>query len=686
VDDNHKGVLENVDEVKRYIEETKKKDEIERTSDNKEKTGIELKGVKAINPINGEEIPVWIADFVLVQYGTGAVFADMHDERDYAFAKKYNLPMRRSVEPIFYSTDSPIQKDLPIIKRNAVCAVVRNPRDGKYLCSVWRDMHMNGMITGGVEEGEDMVEGARREIYEESGYKNIKLVNNPDIAIHSLFFHRKKKENRWARFQYLFFDLIDEEKDPIDEKEAAIHDVVWKTRKELENFFSVVEGEFTLGLIDNNLEYIYTGEGILTNSGPYTGMKSEEVRTKITESIGGKVVTKYKLRDWVFSRQRYWGEPIPIIHCEKCGYVPVPEKDLPIKLPKVKSYLPTDNGESPLAVISKWVNTTCPKCKGKAKRETDTMPNWAGSSWYYLRYADPKNQKEFVSKQNLKYWTPVDWYNGGMEHTTLHLLYSRFWHKFLYDLKLVPTSEPYAKRTSQGLILADDGTKFSKSKGNGVKPEDIVKLYGADTLRVYEMFMGPFDQAVPWNTQNVIGSRRFLEKVWKVGSKVIASQNSGGESILNQSFTTLLHKTIKKVTEDIESMSFNTAISSMMVLVNEMEKSELISVKDYKSFLQLLSSFAPHITEELWRELGEKKSIHLGSWPKWDEDKIIDNEFTIVIQVNGKVRSELVIPADTTEEGIKKMALENKAIIPWILNKEVKRVIYVKGRLVNIVL
>ncbi|MCC7160223.1 leucine--tRNA ligase [Candidatus Nomurabacteria bacterium] len=485
------------EEVEKYVKEVKNKTDIERTNEDKVKTGIELKGIKAINPANKEGIPVWVADYVLPHYGTGAIMAvPADDERDREFAEKFKLP---------------------IIK---------------------------------------------------------------------------------------------------DYKKAGFEDF-------------------------------------------------------------GKRITKFKLRDWVFSRQRYWGEPIPVVFCDKCGTIPVPEKDLPVELPKVKNYQPTDSGESPLANISKWVNTKCPKCKGKAKRETDTMPNWAGSSWYYLRYVDTKNKKEFADKKNLKYWTPVDWYNGGNEHTTLHLLYSRFWHKFLFDLKLVPTGEPYKKRTSHGMILADDGTKFSKSKGNGVNPEDVVKNYGADSLRLYEMFMGPFDQAVSWNRDGMVGPRRFLERVWKISQKL--SKNS------SLSVLKLLNKTIKKVGEDIDAMRFNTAISSMMVLVNEMDKEE-VGVKDYKKFLQILAPFAPHITEELWNMLGEKKTVHLSLWPKVDESLLEDKEIKIVVQINGKVRTEIMINVDESEEEIKKQVISNDIVLKFTNGGEVKKVIYVKNRLINIVL
>ncbi|OGI68406.1 leucine--tRNA ligase [Candidatus Nomurabacteria bacterium RIFCSPHIGHO2_01_FULL_42_15] len=557
----YKNSILNWNEVEKYIKEVKNRPEVERTAESN-KTGIELKGVRVINPATKEEIPVWVSDFVLVHYGTGAVFADAHDKRDFDMAKKYNIPLKVSIK----------SKD-------------------------------------------------------ESLFEKIK-----------------------------------------------------------------------------NMEECYEGEGVLFNSKQFDGLTSAEARPKIIDWLSSESAasrkTTFKLRDWIFSRQRYWGEPIPVIHCQDCGVVPVPEKDLPVELPKVKNYQPTDSGESPLANISKWVNVKCPKCLGKAKRETDTMPNWAGSSWYYLRYADAKNNKEFASKKNLKYWLTspqpsperrggntggVDWYNGGNEHTTLHLLYSRFWHKFLFDLKLVPTNEPYMKRTSHGMILGEGGVKMSKSLGNVINPDDIVKTYGADTLRVYEMFMGPFDQSVAWSTESIIGARRFIEKVWRIGEKVLKFNNSSGMS-KNSPLVRLLHKTIKKVSEDIEGMNFNTAISSMMILATEMEKAENVSVEDYKKFLQVLSPFAPHMTEELWSLLGEKDSINLSNWPKWDENLIKDEEIKIVIQINGKVRAEIFVQADETEESIKKKALENETVVRHIAGKDVKKMIYVKNRLVNIVI
>ncbi len=424
----------------------------------------------------------------------------------------------------------------------------------------------------------------------------------------------------------------------------------------------------------------YAEKGILIDSGTFSGKNSEDVK-KDMGNIYGKWMTTYKLRDWVFSRQRYWGEPIPMIHCESCGWVPVPEKDLPVKLPAVKKYEPTDNGESPLSLVSSWVKTKCPKCKAPARRETDTMPNWAGSSWYYLRYTDPKNKKAFADKKKLEYWLPIDWYNGGMEHTTLHLLYSRFWHKFLYDIGYVPTSEPYQKRTSHGMILGEGGVKMSKSLGNVVNPDDVVKAYGADTFRVYEMFIGPFAQSVAWSTESIIGSRRFIERIWKLAEKV-----SKDKKYTNTALETILHKTIKKVGEDIETMGFNTAVSSMMILVSAMEKQEQIGKGQFETFLKILAPFAPHITEELWLNLGNKKSIHISEWPQFDADKLVDDELVIAVQVNGKVRAEFTISRTISKEEVEKQALAHSDIEKWITGKEIVKVIYVPGKLVNIVI
>ena len=534
----------NKDEALRYIVVAKKKTEIERTTEGKEKTGVEIKGVKAINPANKEEIPIWVADFVLGGYGTGAVFADAHDQRDFDFAKKFGIPLKTTLKPPAIDDDSKIR----------------------------------------------------------------------------------------------------------------------------------------------NLEECYEGKGVLYNSGEFSGLTSDEAIPKIGAKFG-KLVTTYKLRDWVFSRQRYWGEPIPMIFCEKCGWQPVPEKDLPVLLPEVEKYKPTDTGESPLANIKEFVETTCPKCGSSAKRETDVMPNWAGSSWYYLRYCDPHNDKEFAAQDKLKHWTPVDWYNGGMEHTTLHLLYSRFWHKFLFDLKLVPTSEPYMKRTSHGLILAEDGSKMSKSKGNVVNPDSLIERYGADALRLYEMFLGPFDQPVAWSTDSIAGVYRFLERAWHLSEKVSAPQNSltplrAAQPSSVTHLDTLLHQTIKKVTDDIESLKMNTAVSSLMILNNHLAELEKVPQKSYEIFLQLLAPFAPHVTHELAERAGIKRE----EWEKWpvaDASKLVASTVQIAVQINGTKRAVIELPTNISKE--KALEAAKAAVGKWIEGTVIENTVFIPGRIINFV-
>jgi len=698
-----KAKIANWNEIEKYIKEVKSKTEIERTAEDKAKTGVELKGVKAINPANQEEIPIWIADYVLPHYGTGAIMAvPAHDERDFAFAKKYKLSIKNVIEPVFISTSDPVRENLPIIERRAITAIVKHWSEDKYLALKWKAVPWVTFLTGGIEKEQTAEEAARYEIREETGFLNLKLVKKLQND-HSKFYHGQKKENRFAHFENFYFELQNEEQVEIDEVEGkAKHDIIWLRPDEIEKSLTPEGHIRDWKLLQKDI--VYTGDGILANSGKFSGQDSQKAKKEIIKFVGGKEKTTFKLRDWVFSRQRYWGEPIPVVFCEDCGIVPIPEKDLPVELPKVKNYQPTDSGESPLANIAKWVNVKCPKCKGKARRETDTMPNWAGSSWYYLRYVDHQNKKEFAGKKNLKYWTPVDWYNGGNEHTTLHLLYSRFWHKFLFDLGLVPTSEPYKKRTSHGMILGEGGVKMSKSLGNVINPDEMVKTYGADTLRVYEMFMGPFNQSVAWSTESIIGARRFIEKVWRIGEKVSKQKNSLAspdafpqslgpslrsatlsEKHTGSALSNLLHKTIKKVSEDIENMQFNTAIAALMILANEMDKIENVGKDDFKKFLKILAPFAPHIVEELWNTLGEKKSINLSDWPKWDASLIQDEEVKIAVQVNGKVRAELMVRMDSPEEEIKKQALADTAVQRHLAGGSVKKIIYVKNKLINIV-
>ncbi len=510
------------DEIKKYVKETVD-ERLKGGFEEKEKNGIAT-GFGAINPATKEEIPVWIVNYVLGDVGTGAIIAvPAHDERDFEFAKKYNLPIKYVVAPYFLDSteNSKPRSDAETKDRTIGVGIVKHWSEDKYLMLNWKN-GWTGFITGGVESGEDLEKSIIREIQEETGYTNVRFVRHLGGPNVSDFYAPHKKFNQHVFGYGMYLELVDDKQEIVADEEHAKHEVIWVEKKEVLPFLKkgspMGDSRYSEMFWDRfqTGNFVWTGDGTLLNSEKFDGKTSEEAKKEITYFVGGKMVTRYKLRDWVFSRQRYWGEPIPVIHCEKCGIVPVPEKDLPVELPKVKKYEPTDTGESPLAAIDKWVNVKCPKCGGNAKRETDTMPQWAGSSWYFLRYADPENKKEFASKEALKYWTPVDWYNGGMEHTTLHLLYSRFWNKFLFDQGLVPTSEPYKKRTSHGFILGEGGEKMSKSRGNVINPDDVVKLYGADTLRVYEMFMGPFEQAIAWSTESIIGSRRFLERVWKL--------------------------------------------------------------------------------------------------------------------------------------------------------------------------
>ena len=548
--EKYKEKITNMDEVEEYKRKSSLKSDFERAELNKEKTGVEIKGIKAINPLTGEEIPIWISDYVLITYGTGAIMAvPAHDTRDFEFAQKFNLPIKQVI--------------------------------------------------------------------------------------------MQKPENY----------------DPSKE-------------------YKMEETELTEAFTDIN-------NGIAINSDFLNGLTSKEAINKVIDYIEekglGERKVNYKLRDWVFSRQRYWGEPIPMVYCEKCGWVPLPEEELPLCLPDIEDYEPSENGESPLAKHTDWVNTTCPHCGGKAKRETDTMPQWAGSSWYYLRYIDPHNDKALASKEALEYWSPVDWYNGGMEHTTLHLLYSRFWHKFLYDIGVVPTKEPYQKRTSHGMILGSNGEKMSKSKGNVINPDDIVEEFGADTFRVYEMFMGPFDQTAPWSMESIRGCNKFLDRVWNMQEFLVDGDSYSPE------FEKMMHKAIKKVTSDIEEMKFNTAVSTFMTMTNEFYKLKRINKAEYKTFLQLLNPFAPHMTEELFEKIGAEDTIANTPWPTYDEAKTIDEEIEIPVQVNGKVKATVSIALGTDEAIVKEKVHENQSVKNAISDRNIVKEIYVKNKIYNIV-
>ncbi len=676
-----KEKITNKKEIEDYIASVKSRTEIDRTSEGKEKTGVELKGIHAFHPITNEEIPIWIADYVLASYGTGAVMAvPAHDERDNEFAQKFNLRIKEVIEPLLIGERGAdaVKEDQPFIERQVAAVVVKHWEKEEYLVIKWTKSDWVGFVTGGIDKNEDVATAALREVEEETGYTDLEVANIADRKVHAKFYQLLKKENRFAHYQPVLIHLKSGARKEVDSGELAIHTTEWISKDKIE---AILAGNSMRHILWSLIqpEKPLTDDGLLKNSDVFSGMSSDEARKAITEAAGGKMVTTFKLRDWIFSRQRYWGEPIPMIHCKKCGWIPVPEKDLPVTLPLVAKYQPTDSGESPLAAISEWVNVKCPTCDSDAKRETDTMPNWAGSSWYFLRYTDPHNKNAFAGVDKLNHWTPVDWYNGGMEHTTLHLLYSRFWHKFLFDIGLVPTAEPYKKRTSHGLILAEGGVKMSKSIGNVINPDEIVENMGADTLRLYEMFMGPFDQPIPWSTDNIVGSRRFIERVWNTHYKV------SNEAQVGSKVESMLHKTIMKVGEDIESMSFNTAVSSLMILLNTLEKEEAVSKEVFETFLKLLAPFIPHVTEEIWSELGNKESIHSQRWPQYDKLKTIDSVITIAVQINGKTRTTVEIEPGNTEEIVTKKALEIPEISKWMEGKNVRRIVFVKDKIINII-
>jgi len=696
--------IENFSEVEAYIATAKNKSDLERTELNKDKTGVELKGIKAINPVNNVEIPIWISDYVLATYGTGAIMAvPAHDERDWEFAKKFDISVIQVIAPLFdeVSEEDKVRPDKKTEVRDTVCVIIKHWSDNSFYCLNWEKFNWKSFVLGGVEAGESGQDAAIREMKEESGFKNIKAIRKIGGETHNSFFAAHKDVNRYAKFNCYLVELADGERIEEEKIDTEFHFGEWIDFNDIDKYIN----------LDNNLWYwwIYkNGEtaftdidnGKMINSEFLDDLVPEEAIGKMTawleEKGVGKKAVNYKLRDWVFSRQRYWGEPIPLVHCDKCGTVPLDEKDLPLTLPEVEKYEPTGTGESPLATIDEWVSTTCPKCGGSAKRETNTMPQWAGSSWYWLRYIDSKNDTAFADQEKLKYWLPVDLYLGGAEHAVLHLLYARFWNMVLFDLGVVPQEEPFTKLVNQGLILGEDGEKMSKSRGNVVNPDDILKEYGADTFRMYEMFMGPLEDMKPWSTKNILGVHRFLYKVWEFyQDKDWWKKISPKEEWMVRE----MHKLIKKVGEDVEEMKFNTAISQFMILVNfwnmgknhvekeineqNIDEPSLKFIKE--SFLIILAPFAPHMTEELWSQLGHETSIFKEKWPEYDPAKVIDSEIEMPVQINGKVRAKLVLPADASDEEVKIAALADEQVKKYV-SGEPKKIIVVKGKLISIVI
>lgn len=673
--DLYSGLIKNMNEVIDYREQTNKKTEFERTQLVKDKTGIKLEGLSAINPINNKEIPIYISDYVMMNYGTGAIMAvPAHDTRDYDFAKKFGIDIIQVLEE---ETGTPHSDES---KKNSIVAIVYDEKQDKYLTINWGNNGGRLFVGGTIKENESSLECAIREIAEETGYTDISLVKTAFKINHHYYAYNKDKYFNIQATPFLFTlnsdktvsqNLDDDEKFKV---EWVSKDII---QKEIVDELHKKSFEYTVN------ETAMVGDGIHINSDVLDGLHKEEAISKMISYLEekgiGRKKTNYKLQDWIFTRQRFWGEPIPLIYCDDCGWVAVPDEDLPVFLPNVAEYEPTDDGESPLARIDEFVNTTCPHCGKPAKRETDTMPNWAGSSWYWLRYMDPHNDKEFASREALEYWGKVDWYNGGMEHATRHLLYARFWNQFLYNIGLVPNKEPFKVRASHGMILGEGGVKMSKSLGNVINPDDIVAEYGADTLRTYEMFIGDYEKEATWSEQGLNGCKRYLDRVVRLGEKVNDSLEYSSELEKD------IHKTIKKVTEDIDALKFNTAVSSLMILLNKMEKMDSISKKDYRTYLTLLNPIAPHITEELNEEYQLGNAICESSWPSYEEDKLVDSEKEIAVQVNGKVRATILVHIDDTDDIIKEKALSEDNVKKHIEGKEIVKIIVIKGKIVNIV-
>ena len=673
--DLYSGLIKNMNEVIDYREQTNKKTEFERTQLVKDKTGIKLEGLSAINPINNKEIPIYISDYVMMNYGTGAIMAvPAHDTRDYDFAKKFGIDIIQVLEE---ETGTPHSDES---KKNSIVAIVYDEKQDKYLTINWGNNGGRLFVGGTIKENESSLECAIREIAEETGYTDISLVKTAFKINHHYYAYNKDKYFNIQATPFLFTlnsdkmvsqNLDDDEKFQV---EWVSKDII---QKEVVDELHKKSFEYTVN------ETAMVGDGIHINSDVLDGLHKEEAISKMISYLEekgiGRKKTNYKLQDWIFTRQRFWGEPIPLIYCDDCGWVAVPDEDLPVLLPNVAEYEPTDDGESPLARIEEFVNTTCPHCGKPAKRETDTMPNWAGSSWYWLRYMDPHNDKEFASREALEYWGKVDWYNGGMEHATRHLLYARFWNQFLYNIGLVPNKEPFKVRASHGMILGEGGVKMSKSLGNVINPDDIVAEYGADTLRTYEMFIGDYEKEATWSEQGLNGCKRYLDRVVSLGEKVNDSLEYSSELEKD------IHKTIKKVTEDIDAHKFNTAVSSLMILLNKMEKMDSISKKDYRTYLTLLNPIAPHITEELNEEYQLGNAICESSWPSYEEDKLVDSEKEIAVQVNGKVRATILVHIDDTDDIIKEKALSEDNVKKHIEGKEIVKIIVIKGKIVNIV-
>lgn len=672
-----------------YVQESLKKTERTRT-EVAQKTGVVLKGVLAINPFTKKPVPVYVADYVLGSYGTGAVMAvPAHDERDFEFAQTYKLPIQTVVAPLYVDTTAQCtpKQDAPEVTRDVVLVIAKHWNNDSYLCLNWK-VGWKTFITGGVESGEKPSDAAVRELVEETGYRNISKITEFQSPSISHFYHPGKKHNQKSTIHTVLVELKDGAQDPI---ELAKHSYEWVAKDAVQAFIESGKeaGDTRAYLHGWNLVTrglgVYTGDGLLLDSGAFTGKEAFASRKEITQALGGTWEVKYRLKDWVFSRQRYWGEPFPILRGEDGSIQLVDEADLPVTLPKVKSYEPTGTGESPLAAIKKWVEVYVGKGKTKKlfKRETNTMPQWAGSSWYYLRYMDPKNNKALVDPAKEHYWNSVDLYVGGAEHATRHLIYARFWHKFLYDIGVVSTREPFTKLQSVGLIMGEDGRKMSKRFGNVVNPDEMVKTYGADTMRVYEMFMGPFADTIAWNTSGMVGVRRFLERIWGFVEKI---EYTDAAVTLSPAVETKLHQTIVKVTSDIAEMKFNTAISALMIFTNALEAETKIPRKDFELLVKILAPFAPHMAEELWSMIGNKGQVVVAPWPVADTTKLLTDTVELVVQVQGKTRGTVSVKRGMSEQEVMEVIHTENNLSKWLAGKVVMRIIFRQDKLINVIL
>lgn len=693
------------DEVDRYKKASQAKSDVERQDDDREKTGV-FTGAYAINPMSHEQIPIWISDYVLMGYGTGAIMAvPAHDERDYEFASTFELPIKQVVARSF---NEPLADCVNVTGVN----VIGYDPDTKRFMSLWNNTsNKRWLVSGGRNDDETYQDAALRELREEAGYQEVKQLIPLGDLFYTYYYNPGKKSNRQGTGQNYIAIISEKEVAQPHNESHEDYSVSWTDYGDLLSDIQLQEGaahwvhavqqaQQAADAYSQGKPFtpeIFTGDGVLVNSGSFSDVPSAEARELIVQHLEregkGKERVNYRLRDWIFSRQHYWGEPIPVIHCESCGVVPVPEKDLPVTLPDVENYEPTDTGESPLAAMKEWVNVTCPRCQSPAKRETDTMPNWAGSSWYYARYFDAHNDEVFVDAEKLNYWGMVDLYVGGMEHTTLHLLYSRFWHQFLHDIGLYPTREPYAARRGQGIVLAEDGRKMSKSLGNVVNPNDVIDSgYGADALRLCIAFIAPYDMTTPWNSKGVAGTYRYLTRLWSLVEEFSEAGKSKSEAS-SEELSKAKNKAIKKVSNDLDAMSFNTAVAALMEYVNELyavkNKQGIQATDQWRDALEagvlLTAPFAPHITEELWHALGNKASVHLSQWPSWDESALAEDNITFAVQVNGKVRAEITAAKDASQSDVEGQALAHDRVKEFLDGRKPKRIIYVPGRLINIV-